>query len=115
MALLPRTTPPGSNADAGVAVTFTAATASADDTITFGAGDVILAWNSGGSSRTVTIYSAPDPTGRIDDITAESIAAGAHRVYGPFKTIGWRQSDGTLKVRASHADVRFAILRRVAP
>src|SRR5687767_10119504 len=103
MADITATTPPGDRADAGDAITFTAATTS-DQEAAFQSGDYLLAWNSGASGRTVTVYSAPAPdSGRTNDITAEAIAAGAIRVYGPFERAGWRQSNGKLKFKASHA------------
>lgn len=110
MADLVKTTPVGSQADAGVALTFTAADTT-DQTCEFTPGDILLAWNTGAGSHTVTVYSAPEPTtGRINDITAESIAAGAIRAYGPFPARGWKQSTGKLKFKANHAEVKFAIL-----
>lgn len=115
MADLTKTTPPGGNADAGVAITFTAATTT-DQEAAFSSGDYLIAWNSGASPRTVTVYSAPAPrSGRLNDITAEAIAAGAHRIYGPFDRAGWRQANGKLKFKASHADVQFAVVTRVTP
>lgn len=112
MADIPKTLPPGANADAGVALTWTAATTS-DQTIAHDPGDLILAWNTHASTgSTVTVTSAPAPeTGRINNITAEAIAAGAIRVYGPFPRAGWAQSTGKLLVKASDASVTFAVLK----
>lgn len=112
MADLTKTTLLGSQADAGVAITFTACVADVDQTSVFEPGDVLLAWNDGASSRTVTVYSAPEPvTGRLNNIEAESIAAHAIRAYGPFPAKGWKQSTGKLKYKANHADVKFAIIK----
>lgn len=98
------------NLDAGVALTFTAADTT-DQTAVFKRGDVLIAWNAGLSTRTVTVYSAPERTSRrVDDITAESIGAGAIRAYYIDRLDGWKQSTGKLKFKASHADVKFAVL-----
>lgn len=107
---LTKTNAPGSFAGAGVAVTMAAA-----DTVNFNefvaqGQDLIIAQNTGGSPYTVTITSAPDPWGRVGHISAESIAAGAIRIYGPLATRGWIQPDGRIYLQASNAAVKFGIV-----
>lgn len=110
MANITKTAPLGANADAGVALTFTAADTTVQ-TAEFRAGDLLLAWNSGGSPRTVTVYSAANRSGRTNDITAEAIAVGAIRMYGPFTREGWKQDANELHFSGSHSDVKFAVIK----
>lgn len=107
---LAKTTPKGPYADEGQAITWTAAD-NTDQTFAFKEGDVLLAWNTGAGSHAVTIYSstAGVPSRRVDDITAETITTGQIRVYRLTRK-GWRQSNGTLKVKGNHAEVKFAML-----
>lgn len=98
------------NSDAGAAATPTAADAVNFNQATFVDGMRLIAYNSGVGAQTVTITSAPDTLGRTNDITAEAIAAGAHRQYGPFSRQGWKQADGKLYFAASDADVEFIVL-----
>ena len=110
MADITKTLAPGDTLDAGRAITFTVAT-TGDQEAAFAEGDTLIAWNTGAGAHTVTVYSAPDPiSGRTNDITAESIAPGAIRRYGPFRSRGWKQSNGKLKFKANHAEVKFAVL-----
>lgn len=110
MADITKTQAPGRNADAGALVIWTVATG-ADQEAAFDEGAVLHAKNTGAGAPTVTVYSAPGKlTGRIDNITAEAIAAGAQRVYGPFTKDGWQQANGKLKFLGSTADISFAIL-----
>jgi hypothetical protein len=98
---------------AGRAISFTAADASLFNQTLWHRNLEIIAWNDGASGRTVTIESAPDvPQGRLADITAEAIAAHEIRRFGPFPRNGWRQSNGMLYLKASHADVKFAAVKR---
>jgi hypothetical protein len=71
--------------------------------------EVIYARNSGAGARTVTITSV-SYLGRTGHITAESIAAGATKVFGPFSIEGWKQTDGYLYFQAEHAEVLFTVL-----
>jgi len=77
-------------------------------------GKEVLVWhNTGVSSRTVTISSAP--TGahrRTGDVTAYTVAAGEYGAFGPIELEGWKQTaDGMVYFEASHADVKFGILK----
>ena len=74
--------------------------------------EVLIAWNSGASSRTVTITSVADKNGRTGDITADSIAADEIKIYPFFKTEGWSQgANGQLYHEANHADVKFMVVK----
>lgn len=94
---------------AGVTATVTAADASNLNQCTFTGKEVIIARNSGAGARTVTITSVTY-LGRTGHITAESIAAGATKVFGPFAIDGWKQTDGYLYFQGEHAEVLFTVL-----
>lgn len=101
-------------AGAGVAITMTAADISNQNRFPLTGREIVIAWNSGVSSRTVTITSVDDAYGRQEHITAESIAAGAIRVYGCGLAIeGWQQTDGNLYLEANNAEVKFGILKLI--
>lgn len=106
------TTVPNPYAAAGVAIAMTAADASNKNQFPLTGKEIVIAWNSGATGRTITITSVDDTYGRTKDIAAEAIAAGAIRVYGAgLATIGWQQTDGKLYLEANHAEVKFGILR----
>src|SRR6476660_1851250 len=109
-ALLAATALLGSQASAGVAITYTTGDAINGHKLTSTGKEVLIAKNTGAVARTVTVTSAPDQMGRTKDIAAESIAAGAERVFGPFSQLGWQQTDGTIYVDVSHAEVLLAVL-----
>lgn len=71
--------------------------------------DEILAWNTGASSYTFTVTSAPDPQGRTGDITTYSVAAGAIAAFR-VKMLGWVQSDGKVYLQGSNTALKFAIV-----
>lgn len=73
--------------------------------------EILIAQNTGASPHTISIDSVADAYGRLGDIAADSIAAGAFEMYGPFPTSGWKQSDGTLNFEADNAEVEFAVIR----
>jgi hypothetical protein len=108
---LTKTTAPGSYADAGVAVTMTAADVANKNQFTAGGKDLIIAHNTGASAHNVTVTSAPDPYGRSGDIDSESIAAGELRIYGPLAVLGWIQSDGKVYLEADNAEVEFGVIK----
>lgn len=71
-------------------------------------GPIILRWhNTGASSRTVTITSAPDLQRRTGDITAYSVGAGEYGKIRIEAVTGWVQSDGYLYFEANNAEVKF--------
>src|SRR3990167_9541476 len=77
-------------------------------------GKQILVWHntSAATPRTVTITSIADGGHkRSGDVTTYSVAAGEYGAFGPVEIDGWRQSDGNLYFEASHAEVKFGVLR----
>ena len=108
---LTKTVAPGGYASAGVAVTMAAGDSVDGAEFVAQGNDLVIARNTGASPRTVTISSTADPYGRTKDITTESIAAGAIRVYGPFPQTGWVQSDGKIYLAASSTEVVFGVIR----
>jgi hypothetical protein len=113
-ATLPKTTPLGGEptrpltADSADMVMTAADVANLNQFVAAGK-DVVVAFNSGGSAYTVTITSAP-LNGRTGDITTYSIGAGEFAVFGPFATLGWKQTDGYVYLQASNAAVKFGVL-----
>ena len=113
---MPRTTltesvAPGPFPTAGVVVTADAADIANQNRVTWTGRALIIAHNTGASGRTVTITSVADRFGRTGTISAEAIAAGVRRVYGPFTNPdGWRQSDGYLYLEANNAEVVFMVI-----
>lgn len=107
---LTKTTAPGSYATAGVALTMAAADVGNKNQFVASGEDLVIAHNTGATEHTITINSVADPYGRTGDITAEAIAAGAYKIFGPFKTAGWRQSDGRIYLEANHAEVKFGVV-----
>lgn len=89
---------------------FTAADATNKEQFTASGNDLLVAYNSGASPRTITITSVADEKGRTGDITTYSLAAGEFAVFGPLKKAGWMQSDGKIYMEASHAEVKWAIV-----
>ncbi len=72
---------------------------------------LLVAFNSGGVSYTVTVSSAPDPYNRSSDITADTVLAGQTKIYGPFPSLGWKQAaDGMLYFSASNAAIKFSVV-----
>lgn len=111
---LTKTTPLGSYPTLPLAadsadVVFTAADATNKESFVASGNDLVLAWNSGASTRTVTITSVA-LNGRTGDVTTYSLSAGEIAVFGPFQVAGWRQTDGKIYHEASHADVKWAII-----
>ena len=109
---LVKSTAPGSYPTAGVVVTFTAADATNKDQFVFSGNELVLAQNTGVTSRTVTLTSVANAKGRVRHITADTLAAGAFKMYGPFKDkAGWVQAGGVFHLEASHAEVKFSVIK----
>ena len=108
---LPVTSAPGAYSGASAVVTFTAANTTDKEQFTLTGKELILINNTGGGAATWTATSVADPYGRVGNIAAESIAAGAIRVFGPVMPAGWEQSDGKFYLEASANTVKFAIIR----
>lgn len=105
---------PGSYGVAGVVLTELAADASQFNQFLMTGAELLIARNSnaGSTARTVTITSVTDDRGRAGTIGAESIAAGAAHVFGPFtKKLGWAQTNGYLYFQASHAEILFSVIQ----
>lgn len=109
--LLTKSVATGSNTAAGIPLTMAAADVGNLNAFQAAGTDLIVAQNTGGSTYTVTVTSAPDPWGRTRDIAAENIAAGELRVFGPFAQSGWMQTDGRVYLQASNAAVKFGIVQ----
>jgi hypothetical protein len=107
---LTKTIAPGNWAAAGVAVTMTAANITDKEQFVAQGKDLLIVQNTDSGAHTFTINSTADPYGRTKDITAESIAAGAIRVFGPMELTGWVQSDGRIYLEANSALVKFGVI-----
>lgn len=76
-----------------------------------GKGEIVIAHNTGASTRTITITSVAHPNSRrTGDITTYSLGAGEYAAFGPFEREGWIQSDGNMYIEASHAEVKFGVI-----
>lgn len=111
---LTKTNIPGPYADVGAVVTMTAADTSNQNRIVFTGREIVIARNSGASTRTVTFTSSADSFGRTNDLGAENILTGEIKVYGPGLALpGWVQTDtgvNYLYLEANHAEVLFGVL-----
>ncbi len=76
--------------------------------------DLLIVQNTDAGAQTFTVSSVADrKTGRIEDITAYSLAAGEIAVVGPFLDgDGWMQADGYIYVEASAATVKFGVVQQ---
>lgn len=102
---------PGSYAAAGTVFTWTAADATNGNAFTLTGKQLVLAYNSDtAAAHSVTVTSVADEYGRTGNITADSIAIGAYKMYGPFKLPGWLQTDGNLYISADDALILFAVI-----
>lgn len=108
---LTKTEAPGSYGGSGQAVTMVAADVANQNAFVAQGADLIVVHNTDSGAHAVTVTSAPDPFGRNDDISSESIAAGEIRVFGPFKTTGWIQSDGKIYLEADDATVELGVVK----
>lgn len=101
---------------AGLEITLTAADVANQNECTAAGKILLVAYNSGASSRTVTITSTPDNQfGRSGDVS-KSLAAGKYWFWTLVRN-GWQYDDsGTYKFRfgADHADVKFALIKLVS-
>lgn len=97
---------------AGTTITFTAADTSNQNSTPFTGREIIIATNTHATDPfTVTITSVADSHNRTGSITAESLAAGVFKLYGPFRADGWQQSDGTLYFQGSDASIKFKVIQ----
>lgn len=105
------TQPLTSSTYVGVAAASTAADTSNMNSTPCTGKELLHVRNSGASPYTVTVTSVADALGRTKDIAADSIAAGASAIYGPFPVDGWKQSDGSLYFQGSNAALLFTVIR----
>lgn len=70
---------------------------------------MVVAHNINVAAKTITFTSVVDAFGRTGNITAYSIAAGAIKLFGPFKLAGWSNA-GNLDIDVNHADVLLAVV-----
>lgn len=107
---LTKTTAPGAYSGASTAVTMTAADTTNFEQFTCTGRELLIIHNTGGSAYTWTATSVDDRFGRSENITTESIAAGAIRVWGPVAIEGWQQTDGNVFIQASNTAVKFGVI-----
>lgn len=107
----PHTVAVGPWPTAGVLATVTAADATNKNETPFAGKFIIIARNSGASTRAITINSVADAVQQRSGDISDTIAAGATKTYGPFSAEGFRQSGGVLHFEAAHAEVLFTVLR----
>jgi hypothetical protein len=65
--------------------------------------------NINAAAQTVTFTSSVDSQNRTGDITAYSLAAGATKLFGPFRLAGWT-TGGFLYIDVGHIDVKVAVV-----
>jgi hypothetical protein len=114
-AAVTKTNAPGCYGSALTALTMTAADPTNKNSVQLTGDDkeILVIHNSHASNPyTVTLTSAAaKDTGRLGDITAESIPAGAYRTFGPFKLNGWAQTSNLLHLEAENAAVKFGVIK----
>lgn len=94
------------------ALTFTVADPANKEQMALTEREILIIYNSGATSHTVTINSIADViNGRTGDLTAITIAAGAFKIFPPAARNGWMQSNGYLNFEASDAEVKYAVLQ----
>ena len=96
---------PSRVATASAAVVGVAATTT-QQSIPWRRGDILIAYNGGGSTYTVTIVNNPSNSLSSNTITAENITTLQYRVYPRFPA----QDNDVLLVTASNASVLFFVI-----
>jgi hypothetical protein len=93
-------------------VAMTAANATDFESASFTGREILIWHNTGVTGRTVTIESVADGAlKRTGDVTTYAVGAGLYGAMYLGALEGWRQSGGLLYFKASHADVKFGVLR----
>jgi hypothetical protein len=109
---VPATALPGGYKGSGNVLTFTAANTVDKNSFIATNKDLVVVHNTGAAPATVTFNSVADQFNRTGDIAAESIDAGAMKIFGPFLQVGWAQlATGVIHLEASAADVKFAVIK----
>lgn len=103
---------PGPYSQTGTALTKTAADVANGNHFILTGTTIVVAHNTGGSAYTVTIDSQPDAKyGRSGSVTAQSVAAGAVRMFRVVAD-GWAAAaDGKVTLSASNAAVEFGLMK----
>lgn len=96
---------PSRTATAGAAFVGVASTAT-QQSIPWRRGDILIAYNSGVSTRTVTIVNNPANTRGTNTIGPENITTLQYKVYPRLPA----QDNDVLLVTSSHADVIFFVI-----
>lgn len=91
------------------AVTYTAADVSNGNRYTMNGNQILLARNSGASTRNITITSGL-LKGRSKTLASIPITAGQELAFPRHAIEGWKQTDGFFYVSADNAEVLFAVL-----
>ncbi len=76
--------------------------------------ELLVVFNQSGSPINLLLTSVAEPiTGRATNPNPLSIAipAGDTRIFGPFQSSGWAATNGRMKMQASAAALRAAIIR----
>lgn len=75
--------------------------------------EILVARNDNVGAQTLTLNGVPDEKNRSGPITAYSIGIGLYSIFtqGLTNAKGFKQSDGTITLIASAADVMLAVLR----
>lgn len=107
-----KSTAPGSNPTAGVAVTWVDCDSTNGNQFAMTGNDLLLVRNAHASTaKSVTITSVADSQGRSGTITAESLNAGVVRCFGPFRDKeGWAQAGGYLYCTGTDNNIKFAVI-----
>lgn len=105
------TIPPGLFTTDGVVVSMLSAANPDSNSVTMtGHGrNLLIAHNTGGSTRNVSITSVADSHGRTGTVE-DTIDPGEIKIYGPLALEGWRQSNGKVHFGADHTDVEFGVI-----
>lgn len=74
--------------------------------------ETVLVKNNAGGAKTVTVVSQRNHTGRLGDIAAYSIAAGAIVALPDLRRDGWADADGYVRLNVEDQNIQFAVLRR---
>lgn len=105
-----RTNAPGSYAGTSTAVTMSNGNTGDGLYIVLSGKEVLVIQNTDSNAQTWSATSVDDRLGRSEDITTESIAAGAIRIFGPIGLEGWQQANGQFYFTASTTDVKFGVI-----
>ena len=101
---------PGTNNYTGTVVVMLAADIANQNSFVSTGKEMVIVHNSGAAPHTVTINSVNDANLRTQDITAVSVAADEHRVFGPFKKDGWAQTTNVIHIEANNAEIEFGVV-----